>query len=241
MTPEEAARASDRAVADIAAKFMLDMDTYGRGAELGYPGASFYFVGRGGALGDVTADIVSAAFVFFNPEAVRQAWADAASGPPPSQAALEFAACGHAWAEKHMPDDIDLARLAELCGKIVQGANPACAPVFAAWRDLPEPSSTKALALHRLNALRELRGALHGAAVLSVGLDPAVAVAVKSSFMLAIFGWMEAPDVTPEATEAWERAEDTTNLMMAPHFALLDESERDELVELGNAVLAAVG
>lgn len=240
MTPEEAARASDRAVADIASKFMLDPTTYKRGAQLGYPGASFYFVGRGGALGDVSADVVSAAFVFFNPESVRQAWADGASAAPPPEAAVEFAKCGHAWAEEHMPDDIDLAHLSELCGKIVRGANPAGAPVFAGWRDLVEPSSVKALALHRLNALRELRGALHGAAVLSVGLDPAVAVAIKSPFMLPIFGWAEAPEVTTEATNTWQRAEDTTNLMLAPHFALLDETEREHLVDLANATLAAI-
>lgn len=240
MTPEEAARASDRAVADIAGKFMLDATTYMRGAELGCPGASFYFLGRGGALGDVSPEVVSATFVFFNPETVRQAWSDAAAGPSPSQAALEFAACGHAWAEAHMPEDVDMARLAELCGAIACDANPAGAPVFAGWRSLPEPASAKALALHRLNALRELRAALHGAAVLSVGLDPATAVAIKSSFMLPIFGWTDPPEVTGEAEALWQAAEDTTNRMMARHLGILDSGELDELVELGTATLAAI-
>lgn len=240
MTPLEAAQATDRAIADIAAAFMLDPSTYVRGAELGYPGASFYFVGRAGALGNVGSGVASAAFVFFNPEAVAKAWADAASAAPPAEAALEFAGCGHAWAEEHMPDDIDLDRLTELCGTIIGGANPAGAPLFAGWRDLPEPSTSKALALHRLNALRELRGALHGSAVLSIGLDPATAVAIKSPFMLPIFGWSEPPDLPPDAVELWERAEEATNAMMAPHLGLLDLDELEQFVELSTSTLAGV-
>lgn len=241
MTPEEAAVASDRAIADIAGMFMLDLTTYERGAELGYPGASFYFVGRAGVLGDVSADVAAATFVFFNPATVRQAWADAAQAPPPSQAAVEFAACGHRWAEVHLPDDLAWDELAELCGTVISGANPAGAPLFAAWRGLPEPTSTKALALHRLNALRELRGGLHGAAVLAHGLDPAVAVAVKSPYMLPIFGWTPAPAVDSDAGARWQRAEDATNAMMAPHLGLLDDAPRDRLVTLATAAGAALG
>lgn len=240
MTPAEAARASDRAVGDIAARFMLDPATYNRGAELGFPGAAFYFLGRGGALGDVSADVASAAFVFFNPDTVRQAWLAAAGALPPPAAALEFAKCCHEWAEAKMPDRVDLARLAELCGMVVAGANPAGAPLFAGWRELPEPGPTKALALHRLNALRELRGALHGAAILNVGLEPIVAVAIKSPFMLQIFGWAETPETTEDDAAAWQRAEDATNEMLAAHFALLDESDLDELVSLANATLDAM-
>lgn len=219
---------------------MLDMDTYGRGAELGCPGAAFYFVGRGGALGEVTADVACAAFVFFNPETVREAWTSSAAAISPTQAALEFARCCHEWAERKIPDGLELGRLSELCGKIIDGANPAGAPLFAGWRDLPEPSSEKALALHRLNAIRELRGAMHGAAILSVGLTPVVAVAVKTPFMLPIFGWSDTPDVTEDDKARWERAEDATNSMMAPHFAALGEAELDEFVGLANTVLESV-
>ena len=60
------------------------------------------------------------------------------------------------------------------------------------------PRSSKALALHRLNALRELRGALHGAAVLTVGLSPVEAIVVRTPAMLPVFGWPEPhPDPKP--------------------------------------------
>ena len=47
----------------------------------------------------------------------------------------------------------------------------------------------KALALHRVNALRELRGALHGAAILATGVTPHGAVARRTPYMLGVFGW----------------------------------------------------
>ena len=46
---------------------MTDPATYAYGAELGFEGMDFYVAGRGGALGDVPADVVAAAFVFFAP------------------------------------------------------------------------------------------------------------------------------------------------------------------------------
>ena len=72
----------------------------------------------------------------------------------------------------------------------------AGAPLFAGWRALDEPEEIKALALHRLNALRELRGALHGAAVLTVGLAPLEAIVVRTPAMLSVFGWPE-PSLVP--------------------------------------------
>ena len=54
-------------IGDLPAHFMLDPATYEHGASLGFPGYDFYVSGRGGVLGNVDADVVSAGFVFFNP------------------------------------------------------------------------------------------------------------------------------------------------------------------------------
>jgi hypothetical protein len=62
------------AVSQVGRHFMLDGETYKRGAELGFEGLDFYIVGRGGVLGDVDADVVSAAFTFFEPGGVRALW-----------------------------------------------------------------------------------------------------------------------------------------------------------------------
>ena len=89
MTPEQAAHEIREAVVRIPGGFMTDAATYARGAELGFEGLDFYAAGRAGVLGDVHADIVVAALVFFAPALITEAWIDAAvrRGLPAPQAA----------------------------------------------------------------------------------------------------------------------------------------------------------
>lgn len=242
MEPIDAATASGDAISGLASHFMLDMATYARGGELGYEGLDFYLAGRGGVLGDVPAGVVAAALVFFEPATVTAAWERTAGLLPRLEAGAEFAAIGHRWAEARLPDDLDAARLAELAGTLLAGASPAGAPLFAGWQALPEPGTDrpKALALHRMNALRELRGALHGAAVLTQGIDLHAAVAFRSPVMTGIFGWPE-PHPDPAAVkERWKEAQAGTERAMAPTFAVLSPAERQEFVALANAAQAAV-
>lgn len=235
MDAHAAATASSAAVSTIGSHFMLDGNTYKRGAELGFQGLDFYVTGRGGVLGDVDADVVSAAFTFFEPGSIRTLWEQGRSVMPAAQAAQEFAACCAAWSEAHVPDDLDAGRLAELAGRVVAHARPACAPIFAAWRALPVPDAPPAAAVHQLNALRELRNGLHGAAVVAAGLTPLEAVSVRSPQMAPLFGWTELAEGDGlQAT--WEQAEERTNAAMAHAFEAVDDTERDELVALAGAL-----
>ena len=231
MTPEQAAHDTRAAVA-LGGAFMVDGATYARGAELGFEGADFYVAGRGGVLGDVPADVVAAAFVFFAPGRVAEFWGRAALVATPTVAAAEFAACCHGWGRDHLPDTATTARAAALLGSVVTGASPAAAPIFAGWRLLPEPSEPRALLAHRLNALRELRGALHAAAILTVGLAPVEAVSVGSPAMLGLFGH-EGPAHDPEPLrDRWNLAEARTDRMTGRAYAALTGEERAELVEV---------
>jgi hypothetical protein len=158
------------------------------------------------------------------------------------QAAEEFAGVAHRWADEHVPDAFPAARLAELTGRLGDAAPLACAPLFAGWRALPEPSADrpKALALHRANALRELRGALHGAAVIAQGVSPHAAVARRTPYMLGVFGWQEPHPEADEVREPWKAAQVATERAVAPIFEALEPAEREEFVELVNALQAAV-
>jgi len=239
VTPEQAAEASAGAVGNLSAKFMLDGATYEKGGALGFDGIAFYVAGRGGALGDVDGDVVSAAFVFFEPSRVRDLWDSSRDVMSRADAATAFMRCGHEWALEHMGDGPDWARLGELAGRVVARANPAGAPVFAGWRQLPVPDDAKARALHQMNGLRELRMAMHGAAVMANDISPREALMVKTPYMADAFGWSEPhPDPDP-ARPAWERAEAATNRMFGVHLAVLDDDEREELVRLGREALAA--
>ncbi|HEY5170290.1 MAG TPA: hypothetical protein VIK54_01055 [Acidimicrobiia bacterium] len=232
MTPEQAAHEAREAIVRVPGGFMTDAATYARGAELGFDGLDFYAAGRAGVLGDTHADVVVAALVFFAPEVVHAAWARSGLVMSRERAAREWAAVAHAWAATHLSDDVDWHTVAALLGRVVNAAPVAGAPLFAGWRALDEPEEIKALALHRLNALRELRGALHGAAVLTVGLAPVEAIVVRTPAMLSVFGWPEPhPDPKP-LHDRWALAEARTDRMFGRHLAVLDDEERGELVEV---------
>lgn len=233
-----AAIATGPAVAQVSSHFMLDGNTYKRGAELGFEGLDFYVTGRGGVLGEVDADVVSAAFTFLEPHAVRALWDQGRAVMPPARAASEFAACCHAWAEEHVPDDLDATRLGDLVGDVVAEASPACASVFAGWRALAVPTAPKARIVHQMNALRELRLGLHGAAVVTSGLTPLQAVSLRSPAMAPVFGWAELADVDG-LSGLWDVAEERTNQAIAHAFAGLDDAGRAELVELAVALHTA--
>lgn len=236
MTPEETAEATAKAISELASRFMLDPATYASAGDLGFQGMDFYAAGRGGALGDVDADVVAAAFVFFNPERVRMSWEGGRAVMAPPEAARHWAAAAHAWAEAHVPDDVDSARLAELAGKLTSAADPAGAPVFAGWRRLPEPGDDrpKALAVHRLNGLRELRHAMHGGAVLASGLAPVQALMVRQPHMAPIFGWDDPEPRAEQHQAAWDAAEAATNRAFRRVFEALDDDERAEFVRLAD-------
>ncbi len=241
-TPTDTARTTARTIGDLPANFMLDGATYIAAAAAGYDGIGFYYAGRGGVLGDVDASVVADAFVFFPPESVASAWDGSRQVESRAASARRFADALTAWTDLHMaPDALDYARLAELEGIVVAAADATGAPVFAGWRDLTEPDDARHRALHRMNALRELRAARHGRAVLDVGMDPVDAFMVKTPFMAAIFGW-PAPETEPdEATRRrWQEAEDDTDRRFGQDLAVLDGAERAELIELLDAARRAV-
>jgi hypothetical protein len=232
MDPIKAAEATGPVIAGLPGGFMLDGATYARGGELGFDGVDFYVVGRGGALGEVEGSVVAAAFVFFHPPMIVERWARGREVMAPAEAAQAFASCLDTWAGDHLADGVDYERLAELEGKLIAGASLAGAPLFAAWAAVPEPKEPKALALHRMNVLREWRGAIHGAAVVASGLEPLEAIMVRTPVMAGLFGWPEPhPDPTPHRS-VWADVEAATNRTASRAFVSLDPAECDELVAL---------
>ena len=227
------------AVTALSANFMLDGATYAVGGDAGFEGMDFYGAGRAGVLGEVSADVVAASFVFFNPTVVEGAWEGSREVMPRAAAAELFAGCLVTWADAHLDDDVDWARLAELAGKIVDSASVGGAPVFAGWRALPVPAAPKAAALHQLNALRELRMARHGGAVMAMGLDVGAVVCHASPHMAPIFGW-DGTAVPDDLPAKWDEAEALTNQATEHDYAVLTADEADEFAVLCEAAASAV-
>ncbi len=139
ITPEQAAHETRDAILNVGGRFMRIPTTYTRGGELGFEGLDFYVAGRAGVLGEVPGSVVTAAFVFFSPDVVEPSWERSAAVMPRRDAAHEWAECAHADAREWPDGAIDWAELATLLGRVVAFAPVAGAPLFAGWRELPEP------------------------------------------------------------------------------------------------------
>jgi hypothetical protein len=245
MTPAEAAAAIGRPIGSIGSRFMFDPTTYSDAAEFGYNGLDFYFAGRAGVLGDVAADVASAALGFFDVDTVRTLWDQGCAVAGASVAAERFGAACAKWGRDHFGGGVDYDELNRLAALVIAAAPAAGFPLFAGWRSVPLAADAKGAACQQLNTLRELRGGAHLVAVLAAGVTPFEAVLAKGGVANAqLFGYPEPyPDVaevTARTTDALAVAETTTDHLVAPALAVLDEPDRDRFVDLVGATRRAL-
>jgi len=236
----ECARRTGDPIARVGGAFMLDPATTERGAVLGLDFAEWYGLGRGGVLGDVDADVVAAAFVWFSPALIRAVWESARAKHSPQESATAYAEACRVWGRDHLGGLAGNDELAALLEPVVRGANPAGAPLFAGWRAMPLPDDAPARAMQLLHVLRELRGALHAVAVLATGLSPLEALMVDHPEFAAVYGW---PEPYPDALQhraAHAGAVVVTDRLMEPAFAVLDDGQRSRLVDLVEAAHASL-
>ena len=94
MTPLEIVRQTSPIVNQPAGnRFYFDADTMARGKELGLDGFRFYFLGRGGVLGDVEPAVVVASFGYFSPGVVELMWDSAKQVLPRGTPPASYLAC----------------------------------------------------------------------------------------------------------------------------------------------------
>jgi hypothetical protein len=193
-----------------------------------------YLAGRVGVLGEVEADVVCAVIGFYPPDVVRELWAAVRATVDVRAASLRYADACHAWGQARLAGFEGAGRLAELTLEVAREADVAGAPLFAAWRALPLPSSDEARAAHALMLLREHRGAMHLGAVLACGLTPlqAVLAGPGGEGNAVFFGWKPPfEDPAPYAAPR-DEAERRTELAAARPYGVLDDAELAELAAL---------
>ncbi|MGW3351592.1 SCO6745 family protein [Nonomuraea rubra] len=235
VTPEDVVRHTKQTVIIMGAAFGKTDRFRARGEGLGLSRWPFYFGARAGVLGDVDAEVVTAACGFFSPDLVRNAWDTAqAMVPLTSRVEADVEECTH-WARTTYGDLPELDQLAALTERVVEAAEPTDRPLFAAWRSLAvadeDPASRVALALLRL---REHRGASHLIAIHEHGLTPLRAILAGPGVDKArANGWSE-PWPSPPATDpmALAGAEQRTDELAAAPYAALTPEEREHHVRL---------
>lgn len=235
MTTDELLSRACPLINDLGPRYYFVPETVARGEALGLDVFQFYFLGRGGVLGDVDAAVVHSAFGYFNPAVVEAMWGSGREKVSPREAATAHFACA---AELGRSRLAGLAGLPEFCAaaeRVVAAAEPAGLTLFAAFRQAPLVADPEGRALQLVAVLRELRGSAHLAAVRASGLSDKVAHFLTRPEAMTLFGWPEGdvPEVDDTHRAAREAAEAMTDRMVAPAFAVLDE-------EAAGALLAGI-
>ncbi|MEX2625876.1 MAG: hypothetical protein WD225_03270 [Ilumatobacteraceae bacterium] len=240
MDPRDVITAIAAPTADIGAAAYFHPDTLARGKELGLDGFRFYFLGRGGVLGDVEPEVVVSAFGYFEPSLVAKMWNTGKERIAPRAAAREYLAC-NADLGRAKFDGLDgLDAYCEAASAVVGAADLAGLTLFAGVRGEPVPDDPPAAAIHYAVLLRELRGSTHLLAVRASGLSAALAHAVRRPDDVAAFGHGEPPEITDDDRAALVRAEELTDELLAPAFSVLDDGAADALVAGTRAMHAAL-
>lgn len=232
---------------DIGAAFYFTPETTGRGKELDLGGFYFYFVGRGGVLGDVESAVIHSAFGYFNPGMVEKMWSGALEKLAPHglsarDAAREYIACAHAHGRAHLSELSGLEAYAAAARKVIEAVDDSGLALFAGIKAEPVPADAPAAAFHEAMVLRELRGSVHLIAIAAAGLRSVTAHAIKRPNDVATFGWPEGSVPSPSAADiaARDRAESMTNDILESAFAVLSAAEAAALVAGTEAMHAAL-
>ena len=196
-------------------------------------------------LGDVEWPVVAAAFGYFNPDAVSLMWNGARGKVAPRVAARRHLDCCAEFGRRHLAgvDGLEaLCAAAEAVHRAAQGSVAALA-LYAGMAAEPVPEDLPARAMHLMAMLREHRGSMHLVAVVAAGLDPAVAHYLRRPDDWGLFGWTkdQVPTVTDIDRRRLADVDATTDRLVAPAYAVLDEAGRHALSEGMRAVQAAVG
>lgn len=226
-------------VLEFGRAWMSARSTAERAADLGFaPGFGLWVNGRAGAMGEVNSAAAAAAIGFMPPAAVQAAWEARPAGLTAERCAAEYAAVAAEWGREALAgvDSAELGRLTELSMRVIDAADASVGALFAGWRSMPLPDDPAGGATIALQVLREMRGGAHLSAVHAVGLGPHGAIMsvdhpVRGGVAGAErFGWPEPHPAGDPARRA--EAEELTTRACEPAFAVLDEAEQAELVEL---------
>ena len=221
---------------DLGSKYMLDPATAEIGKAAGYSdGFSFYFAGRGGVLGDVDADVVYAAFAFFDHGITKKMWERGVKVEGARKAATRYAGAADAWGKAHLAKFSKSARFNELAEKVASSVDSVGLSLFAGLRSEPLSSDPIARSYRLVTWLRELRGCLHINAVVAEGLNgrEAVLASENGEFFAKLHGYQEPYADVSHLKDNRARAEETTSkLMSAIYERSLTPAERAEFATL---------
>lgn len=242
MTPLELVRQACPIINDTGWAYYFTPETQAKGAELGLKGPMFYFAGRGGVLGDCDADVVAAAFGYFNPAVIRRAWESATAIRPAREIGRAHFECCADLGRQKLGGVANLAAFVEAADAVNRAADPDGLALYAAFKAEPLASDLPGRAMQLVAVLREFRGSAHLIAVRASGLTSKQAHFSKRPNDVAMFGWTpeDAPVLDDDVANRMNAAEDLTDHIVLPAYSVLDARGAQALLDGARAIKAAV-
>jgi hypothetical protein len=217
---------------DLGWAYYFVPETLAKGEALGLDGFRFYFLGRGGVLGDVEAPVVASAFGYFNPALVADMWDSGRAIVAPREAARSHFACSAELGRRHFSG---LGGLAEFCAAadaINNAADPIGLALYSGFRAAPMVDDLPGRAMQLVSVLREFRGSAHLIAVRGYGLDAKTAHFMRRPNDIGTFGWTDddAPEIGDTEREKLAAADRITDRLVAAAYGVVDEAGQQAIL-----------
>ena len=242
MTPEELVSATAAPINSLGAAYYFHPDTIAHGKEkLGLDGMRFYFLGRGGMMGDIDAPTATSAFGYFAPAVMDKMWNSAREKCSPREAAAAALECNANIGRTKLADVAGLKAFCEAAEQVVADVNPAALSLYAGASAQPLPDDLAGRAMHQCVLHRELRGSAHLAAVIAAGIHPGVAHAIRRPNDIETFGWPADIAITDDDRTKLAAVDVQTDALSASHYSTLSDDQRSAFVAGVEAIAAAIG
>jgi len=237
MTPLELVQASAPSIGNAGASFYFDPDTLARGKELGLDGFRFYFLGRGGVLGDVEPAVVASAFGYFNMGVVETMWDSGKQIMEPREAARAYLKCADRFGRTKLSGVDGLDDFNDAAETLIGNVETAGLALFAGISAEPLPEDAPARAYRNICTLRELRGSVHLVAIVASALPVAKAHAIRRPDDIAAFGWDSSPEISDDNRASLKAADELTDRLLTPAFESLSDTQAEAFMAGVNAIL----
>lgn len=227
MTGAELVRRAHPVVSDLGGLFYFAPDSLQRAATLGLSPSQWYFLGRGGALGDVDGAVVDSALGYFAPSVVAEHWDSGRAVVSPREAAWAHIECCRDFGRRHLGGAPFLATFVPAAAKVLTAASPLALPLFAGVKTFPLAGDLPGAATQAVAMIREFGAGVHLLAVAAAGLEPRKAHWLTTPGAWESFGYRpgDAPYITGLDRQRLARADELTHELLEPAYSVLAEPE----------------
>jgi hypothetical protein len=209
---------------------------------MGLGGMEFYVQGRAGQMGNTEPEAVAAAFGYFKPALLKSVLDAANAKSEPRVTGAAFMNACATLSRAKLSGVANLEALVAVLDKVNNAADGDGLALYAAINSEKLADDAAGRLLQLIAILREYRGSAHLVALRAAGVNSRTAHYMKRPDMWKQFGYTEeeAPEITDAVKAARAEAENITDRIVEPAFAVLSDAERTVLVDGLHAVKAAL-